>query len=521
MPQSLTRLREAFWYRYHRFPGYVQAKHERLALKLRAARWQIEDAWRKLLRPLPPLKGKTRAEITSALFQFGAEATDTDSPESFAGKVEEYLGFNIFFLEGRYFGLQSSQGDLNLQSLRAHEYEPCFVGHSVPDIKQEIELFDGKAGSSSAQTVSGRQQALFITNVSHERARAFLERLKEYDITVLATDGSDSLDDYPTIQYSDRSNSQSTTIDPDNTSREMLERLQVKNFDLVIAPFEGRGYWKAVNLEMFASSIANQFVAMFEDGRTRSYKGEDLNRVIYNKAYLRDMFRFIPPLTGKRVLEVGCSDGLACDLLLSDDPDFIAGVDSMVAVGCGYPNAQINYFRMDATHLLFKDDVFDLGYSLATLEHVKDPFAVMQEIKRVTRPGGYCKVNAGPLYHAPFGHHMFGYFDYYPWIHLRLSKEEIIAYAGSNNVGERIQAERGTDARTYIDGCLTREHLNGLKLSEYRLDEFISQSDIKVLSFIKTYEGEELLNENILKELSHLDKEDLIVSGFEVVFKVL
>jgi ubiquinone/menaquinone biosynthesis C-methylase UbiE len=517
MSVSIGQLKAAFLYRYHRFPGYLQAKRERLAARTKAARWQLEDAWQRTLHPFEPLTGKTREQIKQILFRNPAEPAEV-SHHQVSSVVEQYNGFNIFSLEGRYFGLNADRGDLNIESLRANEYVPCFVGHTVPDIKQDIDKFIAR--DDGAQ-ISRKERALFITNVRPENADVFLNRLGQYDLTILETAGrAGSWGNNPKIDYFNAAGAPAEFINLYDTSEELLEDLKKQDFDLVITPYEDKKYWASINLEVFVSAFAKRLMVMFRNGTPKFYAGEDINRIRYNKFFLNDIFRFLPPLKGKRILEVGCSDGLACDLLLSEDPDAAVGVDCMDAVGCNYPDPRIAYFKMDASDLQFKDGSFDVCYSMATLEHVKDPFAVMQEMKRVTRKGGYCIAQAGPLFHAPFGHHMFGYFDDYPWIHLRLSKDQILEYAIANKIADQIKDQRGMDARDYVYGMLTPEHVNGLRLEEYRLEEFMALPDVKVLNFELSYEGEDLLTENLLLELSPIGKETLTTSGFELIFRI-
>jgi SAM-dependent methyltransferase len=213
---------------------------------------------------------------------------------------------------------------------------------------------------------------------------------------------------YFTICYKDSFEKDSDTIDVKNTSDELIRELRARNFDLVIIPYEGTVNWGDVSLENFIAMFAKQFMIVFPDGRKRLYtRYDDLNRIIYNKAYLGSMFRFVPRQKGKKILHVGCSDGLVCDLLLNESPESIVGIDIMKDVGCNYTDPRIKYARMDASNLAFKNKTFDLCFSIATLEHCRDPFHVLEEMKRVTKKGGYCYVQAGHLYYSPFGHHMF------------------------------------------------------------------------------------------------------------------
>ena len=523
MAKSIGRLKSVFLYYYHRFPGYLQAKKERATAKLKQARWQIDDLWQKTVHRTEDLTGKSREHVRKVLFRDIVEpGGDLSTHQASAILVESYKEFNIFSLEGRFFGLPQDAGTLEVELLRGNKYAWCSVGHTLLDIQQDIDQFIAQRDDSAAGVkVTPRERALFIANVAPERAGAFLDRLKGYDVTVLVTTGSaESWPGYQTIDYLNAAGQRSDSIYLSNTSEELLQRLKEQNFDLVIAPYEGRKYWNSINLEVFVPAFANRLMVMFEDGKTRFYKGEDLNRITYNKAYLNDLFRFVPPLKGKRVLEVGCSDGWACDLLWSEDPSALVGVDCMDAVGCNYRDPKINYFKMDASKLQFKDGAFDVCYSLATLEHVPDPFAVMQEMKRVTRKGGYCIIQAGPLYHSPFGHHMFGFFDDYPWIHLRLTRDEVVRYAEANKIDQKIHSSHGLNAREYVEGMLRPEHINGLTVQQYRLEEFMALPDVRVLNLAKNYEGEQSLAGDVLQELSAYNKEDLITSGFELIVRL-
>lgn len=368
------------------------------------------------------------------------------------------------------------------------------------------------------------ERALFICSVSPQKVKKCLKQLQGIDISLLIPKSQKGMwPNYSTISYENSVGKESETFDITDTLSKLIQNLKAQNFDLVVIPYDDIVNWGDVKLERFVEPFTNRFMIVFPNGKTRLYTEYDaLNRIIYNKAYLGNMFRFVPRPKGKKILDVGCSDGLVCDLLLNEDPESVVGIDILEGVGCNYKDPRITYAKMDALNLLFKDNTFDLCFSIATLEHCSDPFVVLQEMKRVTKKGGYCYVQAGPLYYSPFGHHMFGYFDDYPWIHLRLSRDEIIDYCKNHQIDSKIKQKLGRDVGEYIDGMINVDHINGKSLQEYRLDEFMKSPEIEVLNFSRSYEGKNLLNKHIIvQELKHIPQEDLVVHGFELVFKVL
>jgi SAM-dependent methyltransferase len=231
------------------------------------------------------------------------------------------------------------------------------------------------------------------------------------------------------------------------------------------------------------------------------------------------MFQIVPEAKGRTVLEVGCSDGLVCDIFALLEAARAHGIDIMESVGCGFPHERISYYVMNGANLAFPDNYFDLVFSIATLEHVREPYVCMAEMVRVIKPGGFGYLQVGPLYHSPFGHHMFPYFPDFPWIHLRKSQEEIVSYAIQRGIAAEIERNLGMKCEDYIYGMLNRAHVNGLFLDEYRLDQFKARDDIEVLKSSISYEGRELLTESVLTELRPIPVDVLVEHGFEIAFR--
>ncbi|MEK6791522.1 MAG: class I SAM-dependent methyltransferase [Deltaproteobacteria bacterium] len=435
----------------------------------------------------------------------------------------EYKGYRITYFDTKYFALPIGAGIFEIARFRNNEYADVIIAHTLDEARREIDLAAQlrlKPGSGASTNAARCEKALLLGLLPREALESLIERLKtEYDLTLLTTQGSSIVPcGFAVIKYHSASASRLKSLDLAAMPDEFMDKL--KGFDAVICPYDNAEFWVDSHAERRASQLTNRYVIVHLDGSKRLYKGEEVHRILYNKSYLNSMFRYVPRLRGKRILEVGCSDGLVCDLLLNEDPEAVTGVDLLETTGCSYPDPRIRYLRMDGCALEFPNASFDLTLSIATLEHCKDPFKVLSEMKRVTKKGGYCYVQAGPLYLSPFGHHMFGYYDDFPWIHLRMSKEEIIAYSERNGIGAAIMKNLNVGADQYVNAMINQGHVNGLKLSDYRLSEFMRSEDCLFIQYIPSFEGKDLLTEEISKELAHLPPQDLIAHGFELLFQV-
>lgn len=458
--------------------------------------------------PVRSVAGALRNDAANALV---GEFDVTQASHTAELVQKDHAGFDIFYFNTKYFGVRTGLAAFDLQQVQNGEFGPSFVGNTIQEVLSEI-----ARGASQV----GRPKALVVCTAGHREFLSYLPHLDEFEVQLLVTARNQrEFPRHQTHAYANASGTTSDQVDLSQLSRKFLAELQDQQFDVVIL-LGDRTAWRDHRAERLAMALSVPLTMIYSDGRRQNYKGEDLHRITYNAAYLNSLFRFVPNLSGMSVLDVGCSDGLVCNLLLNEQPDKIVGIDILETVGCRYSHPQISYHRMDATRMQFPDRHFDLCVSIATFEHVPDPPAVFREMKRVTASGGYCYVQAGPLYHSPFGHHMFGYFDELPWIHLRRSKADIVSYARMTGVDRKIQETFGKDITRYVDEMINREHVNQKFLREYGIDEFLKAEKCERVFFNQSREGESLINAEVLSELGAYSRDDLIAHGFELLFRV-
>ncbi|MFH1290275.1 MAG: class I SAM-dependent methyltransferase [Nanoarchaeota archaeon] len=113
---------------------------------------------------------------------------------------------------------------------------------------------------------------------------------------------------------------------------------------------------------------------------------------------------------GKKVLDVGCGAEAPFSYYLSEvkkanvfagdvSKDFVSSARKFAK------KAKISVFPGEK--LPYKDNEFEIAYLFDVLEHVKDPLKTVQELKRVTRKGGYIYIKFSPFYAYPTGPHLY------------------------------------------------------------------------------------------------------------------
>ena len=465
----------------------------------------------------PPAEPPPNAVLTTGA---SAEVASGDAPSIVEA---DHNGFLIFGHAGRVYGLAAELRGQNLSEwtdddVSAARKRGLFFEADTDDaVRAAIDAFPGP----DAATDSACEKALVLCCGSPADVALCIADLGDRPLALLVPPEMDGLwPDVRTIVHRDASGRPSEHFDCVDIHANELAALKAARFDTVYIAYGKRMTWRTGRLpERLAGAIAQRVVLRFSDGTERIYEGaEDMNRIGYNRAYLDNMLRHVPSLEGRAVLEVGCSDGLACDLMAIEGAARVVGIDVCEHPGSRFKDPRIECHRMAADRIEFADNTFDVTFSIAVLEHCPNPHKAIEEMHRVTKPGGLIFVQTAPLYHSPYGHHMFGYFDDLPWIHLRMSAEEIIELARERGLEERIRADRGQDVETFIRGMLSREHVNGRTLAEYGLAEFVKTHKVNVVHFARSLEGQDLLTDEILADIADVAPDDLVTHGVEAVF---
>lgn len=167
---------------------------------------------------------------------------------------------------------------------------------------------------------------------------------------------------------------------------------------------------------------------MLSDSEYTEYKAVFEETIAQNERFL-DRFTTMPPLAGKKVLEIGCGHGALCYELAKRGATEVVGVD-LDAKRIAFANryfpendpalSKVLHFSERNIHDM-EERSFDMVISKSTFEHVMDLEAMLKTIHRLLTPGGALYSGFGPLYNSFDGDHRL--VTLVPWGHLLLSDE--------------------------------------------------------------------------------------------------
>jgi len=171
------------------------------------------------------------------------------------------------------------------------------------------------------------------------------------------------------------------------------------------------------------------------DEYNRRYTEEQfLNGVWFGSPLAREM----PPVWGKRVLEIGCGHGGICCYLATLGAKSVVGVDlrqdhiefgrrlaARLTEVRGNGDLPISFGLMDAHQLAFKDGSFDLIVADNVFEHFADPKKAMAELHRALAPGGELVIPIFSSIRSKWGLHL-KHGIKLPWANLLFSEDSIV-----------------------------------------------------------------------------------------------
>jgi SAM-dependent methyltransferase len=102
---------------------------------------------------------------------------------------------------------------------------------------------------------------------------------------------------------------------------------------------------------------------------------------------------------GKNVLDLGCGTGYGAHFLASFGASSVLAADfDQTAVDYAvkyYAHPNVKHLRLDGNRPLpFNDSSFDFVFCSQVIEHIVEPGELLNEIRRVLKPGGFCLVTA-------------------------------------------------------------------------------------------------------------------------------
>jgi SAM-dependent methyltransferase len=110
-----------------------------------------------------------------------------------------------------------------------------------------------------------------------------------------------------------------------------------------------------------------------------------------NGAFVHELaggvLEWLDPQPGEYILDLGCGDGQLTQRI-AESGAHVLGVDASAEMVAAARERGIEAEHANAERLPFRDGTFDAVFSNAVLHWVRDQDAMMQQVRRVLKPGG-------------------------------------------------------------------------------------------------------------------------------------
>lgn len=154
----------------------------------------------------------------------------------------------------------------------------------------------------------------------------------------------------------------------------------------------------------------NDYVGFYKAAKHRDNSEEDYFR--FESFQSEIVIKFLREkgisFKGLKVLDIGSGMGGYSQALLSQGAN-------VVALDIANPYSKnvkgLRFVLADAAKMPFKPNSFDFVFCSSLIEHVKEPNALIAEIKRVLKNKGHCYLSFPPFW-SPVGAHQFKPFHY-------------------------------------------------------------------------------------------------------------
>lgn len=185
--------------------------------------------------------------------------------------------------------------------------------------------------------------------------------------------------------------------------------------------------------------------------------------------------------------------------------------------------------HMNSESMYLKNELVDIIYSTAVLEHIKNPELAFREMYRVLAPGGIAVHVWNPFTSLLMGGHDIGIPYYYPWAHLRLNKadhvQKLKEVFSNDHLRTTASVQEHTVTADYLNSRTVETIYDGIlgDLNKIRIKKMcmLAVAAGFTITFQKVNyydeQSKEYLTDEIKQELSQYSEDELLCSSHQLI----